>query len=83
MQSRKKTKENEREKLFQVKRKRSVLKKSLTEPALLEMSGKDLSGLESSSRKTRLFLVLASLLVGRVLFAVLSRLGGDTPPEEM
>ena len=83
MQSRKKTKENEREKLFQVKRKRSVLKKSLTEPALLEMSGKDLSGLESSSRKTRLFLVLASLLVCRVLFAVLSRLGGDTPPEEM
>jgi hypothetical protein len=35
-----KTKENEREKLFQVKGKRGVLKKSLTESALLEMSGK-------------------------------------------
>jgi hypothetical protein len=33
-------KENEREKLFEVKReKRSVLKKSLTGPTLLEMSG--------------------------------------------
>ena len=38
MQRRKKTEKNEREKLFSVTR-GSVLKKSLTEPTLLEMSG--------------------------------------------
>jgi len=45
MQRRKKTEKNEREKLFSVTR-GSVLKKSLTGPTLLEMSGGNLASLQ-------------------------------------
>src|SRR6266849_5109295 len=67
MQRRKKTEKNEREKLFSVTR-GSVLKKSLTGPTLLEMSGNrgGLNGSTQHSSRTRLALKTKAKSLARV-----------------